>query len=216
LHPNKAEVVENCRKFETLNWNFENLRVHTHHLRSISRMLFLVAFFLGLPLLLNAEQNRYIVVHFESLGLGNRLRSLSDWYNIGKMSNREILLSWVPSADCNASFLDLFQSGPNGMKLLEEPLPLAPLSLISAQSMAAESNLSFAKYEGDEMFFEEPAIFLSDVNVIYTDYCGAIILTGTSCQKFMSTRSSFYRALKPTTAIQEDVDQVMGHFEDRQ
>ena len=62
---------------------------------------------------LNAGQ-RYLVVRLHRLGLANRLRSMADLHLIATSSNRHMLISWLPTIDCNASFLDLFVSGMEG------------------------------------------------------------------------------------------------------
>ena len=46
------------------------------------------------------DENKYIVLQISRLGLGNRLRSIADWYQIAVISERHLLVSWVPTADC--------------------------------------------------------------------------------------------------------------------
>ena len=61
----------------------------------------------------NSSQ-RYLVVRLHRLGLANRLRSMADFHAIASSSDRHLLISWSPTADCNASFVDLFASGMEG------------------------------------------------------------------------------------------------------
>ena len=60
------------------------------------------------------SSHRYLVVRLHRLGLANRLRSMADFHVIASSSNRHLLISWSPTADCNASFVDLFASGMDG------------------------------------------------------------------------------------------------------
>lgn len=56
-------------------------------------------------------EEKYLIVVLTRLGLANRLRTLSDWYNIALIQNRTMLVNWVPTLDCNAYFTDLFEVG---------------------------------------------------------------------------------------------------------
>jgi hypothetical protein len=44
----------------------------------------------------------YLVVPIYVLGLANRLRTMSSLYTIAKVTNRSLMVIWVPSSDCNA------------------------------------------------------------------------------------------------------------------
>jgi len=56
-------------------------------------------------------EEKYLIVVLTRLGLANRLRTLSDWYNIAIIQNRTMLVNWIPSLDCNVHFTDLFEVG---------------------------------------------------------------------------------------------------------
>lgn len=47
-------------------------------------------------------EEKYIVVPIYILGLANRLRTMSSVYSIAKVTNRKLIVIWVPNMDCNA------------------------------------------------------------------------------------------------------------------
>lgn len=67
----------------------------------------------------NNANNRYIVLRLADLGLGNRLKTLSDFSKIAIMTDRTLLLSWLPHHACNITFQELFESGPTYLKLID-------------------------------------------------------------------------------------------------
>ena len=56
---------------------------------------------------------KFLVLQISRLGFANRLRTLADWYAIAKSYNRTLLVNWIASPDCSASFTDLFENGPS-------------------------------------------------------------------------------------------------------
>ena len=60
---------------------------------------------------------RYIILRLHRLGLANRIRSMADWYQIVGQFERHLLVSWLPTPDCNVSFTDMFENGLEGIQI---------------------------------------------------------------------------------------------------
>ena len=173
-----------------------------------------------------SSSERYLVLNLERLGLANRLRAMADWYHLADISNRKLLLSWLPSAECNVSFLDLFQDGPPNFSVLESPLPGGKEGAILTLNMAKDSNLTFATilaYEDPsqselDFFFEDPERFLlfeDTIQVLYSNYDGPLVLPETSCQTHLTMRSVFYSSLVPVAEVQQTVKDISKYFQNR-
>jgi hypothetical protein len=169
---------------------------------------------------------RYLVLNLERLGLANRLRTIADWYHLADISNRKLLLSWQPSIECNVSFLELFQGGPPNFSVLESPLPGGKEGAILTMTMAKEYNLTFATilaYEDPsqsevDFFFEDPERFLlfeQNIQVLYSNYDGPLVLPGTPCQTHLTMRSVFYSSLVPVSEVQLSVKEISKYFQNR-
>lgn len=161
------------------------------------------------------KKKRYIVLHLTSLGLANRLRTIADFHTIALYSHRTLLLSWVPSIDCNVSFLELFQSGPEHFKVLPHPLKKDhSLAKEQVQMLAKKSELTVAEYDptGDTTFFAASEMFDSDVNVVFTIFWGSTALKRLPCHHFMISRSKFYQSLVPVSAVRTSVEDVKKKF----
>ena len=166
------------------------------------------------------HDQRYLVLHLHSLGLANRLRTIADFYTISIYSGRTLLLSWVPSIDCNTTFTNLFQSGPNYFKVLVNHLPRNEQNAINYVSRKARmKNLTFGIYDAidndendNDSYFASSTIFDSNVDIVYTHYWGSTALKHLSCQHFMISKSNFYQKLIPVNDIQDVVDDVVDMF----
>lgn len=68
-----------------------------------------------------SKGSRYLITHLSELGLANRLKAIADMAKIATLSDRKLLISWIPNKSCNASFHDLFDVNmmPSSMQLLE-------------------------------------------------------------------------------------------------
>lgn len=53
------------------------------------------------PQVFDFSVNKYLVVPIYVLGLANRLRTMSSMYTIAKVTNRQLVVIWVPNVDCN-------------------------------------------------------------------------------------------------------------------
>jgi hypothetical protein len=168
-----------------------------------------------------SDTKRYIVLHLNTLGLANRLRTVADFYTIAVYSGRTLLLSWEPSIDCNTTFTDLFLSGPEHLKVLAATLPHNTTEASNhVQQKARHGQLSYANFDtdknsgatSDDRYFSYPALFDSAVDVIFTSYWGSTALHHLPCQHFMLSRSKFYQALVPVPAVSRVVEEVKLKF----
>jgi hypothetical protein len=160
------------------------------------------------------EAERYVVLHVDKLGLANRLRTIADMHQIAVLSNRTLLLSWIPTIECNISFLELFEDGPSMFKVLPEHLPASgPQELV--EKLATASGLSFARMTDQFDFFISSDMFLSDVSVVYTEYSGVVALQNMPCQYYLTKHSHFYEALVPVQTVRDIVAQILNIFENK-
>jgi hypothetical protein len=172
-------------------------------------------------------RQRYLVLQLERLGMANRLRVLADWYRLAQLSNRHLLLSWVPSFDCNISFSELFLEGPPQFTVLQTPLSRGERAIQMASAMAADSNLSFATVLLDgqsltaemDFFLDNPTdrvlLFDQKIDVLFTNCVGPIVLPETPCQVHLTMRSQFYSSLVPVAEVLSMLSDVSEYFRDR-
>lgn len=167
------------------------------------------------------SNNRYLVLLIYSHGFANRIRSIADWYVIAKLSNRILLISWSPTADCYINFEDLYENYPKDMiitsnyvtdiKLIEQ---MSIHSKLTYQSM--NSNEFFgASYNNNKhkSFILSNQQVLSNINVFITVYNGLLTLESINCQLYMSMRSNFYSSLIPVKSARDYVKNIYKeHF----
>ena len=167
---------------------------------------------------------KYIVLIVSRLGLANRLRSLADWHQIAILSNRKLLVSWEATSDCNATYSDLFESGPSRLSILTYTLPAGNEGIQSVERSAARMGLtSLALYEGSDQhsnmwvgrhksFLLSRDIVLNDRQVVITSYDGVVALEGVSCQQYMIQHSEFLAALHPVAEISAFVQDFISTY----
>ena len=168
----------------------------------------------------SVDQKRYIVLSADRLGFANRIRSVADWHAIAVLSGRTLIVSWTATADCNAAFTDLFQAGPERLKVLPFVLPAGEVGLHAVTEMAEEASLTSIILRKDNMFVPNTSGFVvsrdlltSNVSVLVTDYVGVVTLEGLgSCVHYLRTHSAFLRSLVPTEFIRDFVKKVMSEY----
>lgn len=165
------------------------------------------------------QSNRYLVLHLSRLGLANRLAALADWHVIAKQSKRHLLLSWERALDCNIAFQDLFKEGPSDFTVLESSLPPGDEGRDSVREMARESQLTFTSiYPSTDFFYldeERHVLFTNQYDIIYTTFDGAVVLPRTPCQAHLLSRSKFYQSLVPTDEVQQLIEGILPHYENK-
>ena len=113
---------------------------------------------------------RYIVLILARHGLANRLRSAADWHHIAAISGRTLLIAWTPTNDCNAFFTDLFESGPQKMRILPVALPLDGNEAIRyLENIAIAGNLSYLSLTVENMWAETQGSFVVDRSIFMSD-----------------------------------------------
>ena len=155
---------------------------------------------------------RFLLLAMERLGLANRLRTMADWYGVATNTNRTLVVSWRPTADCNIDFYELFEHGAPGLFVLTEPLPIkaerdAYLSpyvvsgkvkqLVTERDIWANPTLAF---------MGKPSVFLDSIPILITDYDGEISLEGVPCIAYTSKHRFFHSHLVPKTEYQDLVN----------
>jgi hypothetical protein len=188
------------------------------------------------------EKNRFLVVIVERLGLGNRLRTLADWYVISLLSNRKLIVSWKPSIECNISFADLFDEVPKNVFVFNNAISSSSGRLV--RSASAEAVIAFRASltskglssfylslstgeDGEErgpigrrewvdeklgFLLQKKSIISPEYNVIITHYDGEISLEDVSCQFYSVKHSSFLSSLKPKSEFSDVVSEIMKSY----
>jgi hypothetical protein len=132
-----------------------------------------------------------------------------------------LIVNWVPNEECNATFTDLFENGPSGFfSLLPLILPTGIGGAINMKNIASSANLTLSIIGVEEIaddvdFMLDPAIVMSDVNVVYTSYSGVVTMKDSKCQNYLTLHSNFLKSLVPVEDIRETVASVMAYFGDR-
>ena len=128
---------------------------------------------------------------------------------------RTLVVSWKPTFDCNATFFELFDDGPPGLRVLPVVLEAGPAGYHEVESAAIDAGLSYL-YVPTFNFILPELVLSSTADVIHTDYDGVLIIDGLRCQDYMHRRSLFYRTLVPAASIRNTVSSILGeYFDDR-
>lgn len=174
-----------------------------------------------------SDRSRYIVLILNRLGLGNRLGTISDWYQIAVASNRTLLVSWRTSIDCNIPFTTLFESGPEHVKIL----PFTFGTIKSVEEVATFHGLTYQSLDIDDTADNKRKWFaevvagtriddfvlsheqvMSSTNIIITTYDGAISLYNTKCQHYLTMKSRFLSSLIPVVAVRNIVNNIKEKY----
>lgn len=164
------------------------------------------------------KDKRYIILQITRLGLANRLRSVADWYVIGRLTNRDLLVSWEPTIECNISFNELFDDGPPGLSLLPIFLPQGGgEKLISDMAKTINSTyFNMDSLSGDkkfnEFFVDIKEVESLNFNIIYTSYDGIKCSNKIKSQQYMYMRSNFYQQLRPNPFIIENINHIINSY----
>lgn len=163
---------------------------------------------------------RILVVNVVSGGLANRLRAIADWYQVATLTNRELIVSWLPTRDCNSTFSKLFDV--ERMEL--DRFRVLPFSLESGKAgysfvkrMAMEMGLSqdVILAGGSQKFVLDESVetvLRGPVDVVMTGHQGIMTLNGTRCTLYSSLRSRFLSSLVPVESTRLLLDQMTSQF----
>lgn len=107
---------------------------------------------------------------------------------------RKLLLSWKPTHECNCTFFDLFERGPEGLEVLPLVLDDGEAGIRAVKEMAAESGLTYEFISPESLnrkaavaatlngsappadidFFWPGEVFDSIIDVVHTSYDGVL------------------------------------------
>lgn len=169
------------------------------------------------------ESTRVIVLLLYKNGLGNRLRSLADWSKIALLTDRKLLFLWKADVSCNITFPGLFQSYPKHIISIDIDLGDVSESYSAIKNIAFDRNLSFLSLidnideefkvsQYSQAFLINQTKFMSDTNVILTDFDGILSLEGISCQHYFYLHSTFYQSLYPVKRIRDLVTEIYEKY----
>lgn len=167
---------------------------------------------------------RFILLFVEKFGLGNRLRTIADWYVISLLTNRKLIVSWKPSSECNITFADMFESVPSSLYLFEHPLlGMDSDGSASLQKSLIEQGISYhffreanLPWTSDLGFLVKKDIFLDpNIQVIVTNYDGLLTLQDVPCHFYQDKRHYLLSNLRPRTEFTDAIQQILTtHFSD--
>jgi hypothetical protein len=166
--------------------------------------------------------SRYIVLHISRLGLANRLRSLADWYQIALLSDRELLVNWIPTVDCYATFQELFDNGPDNFRVLYPSLSVSDESAErEVAQIALESNMTYLNLNslGANFWMDSSIEFvhkrnyvMSDIQVLFTSYDGVLALEDVTCNQYLFMHSGFLSSLVPNKEARNMVEEIKSKY----
>ena len=155
---------------------------------------------------------KYLVLHVKTLGFANRMRVIADMNLVSSLTNRQLLVSWQPTRECNISIVDLFEELPSSVKVLPFILPDGTQGRDLVEQLAAESRLSFHDLQHEGFVMEREMVADPRIAVIYSDYNGVVSLRGTPCELYTYARSQFYSQMLPVKEIRDTVSEVSGTY----
>lgn len=180
------------------------------------------------------QSEKHIILVLNSFGLANRIRAISSWYGISKLSNRKLIISWEPSIECNVTFTSLFQKVPDNMFVLENPLTNKANGINIEQAIntikneALNNKLSFAilkdreeddeDYKNEEIgmfakgfnkkFIISQRLMLNGPDILLTNHNGVVSLAGIPCQLYNNYKTLFYDNIIPI----DNVNNMVNHI----
>lgn len=164
------------------------------------------------------DQSQYIILVLKNYGLANRFRSMADWYQIALLTNRKLLVAWVPSVECNITISELIESCPPGLSFLPEEIK----SFEDVEALAFASKMSIYSYRNESLLFSQNQEFFvfnprhkalnNDIQIILTSYDGVISMENIPCTYYLTKRSEFYQALRPVVDAGNTVQTVMDTY----
>ena len=163
---------------------------------------------------------RSLVVNLVRGGLANRVRAIADWYQVATLSKRKLIVSWLPTPDCNATFSRLFdvesmeiddfrvlpfslEAGETGIEYVNRMATEVGLTM---QSILSEGTQSFVLDDSTESVLRGPS------NVVLTSHQGILTLNTTRCTMYASLRSRFLSKLIPAEGTRSILDQMHAQF----
>ena len=162
---------------------------------------------------LEPEDSSFICI-LREYGLANRLRALAASFILAKETNRTFFLNWVPSAELNASFEDLFYLPPNVH---------AREVTVNAEGHPAESGGAHRRHTVFDahriplppaLTFEshtwQPDVtqILANqgVDVVAVESGADFRIPDMPCETYFRRKAAFYRTLIPVPAVRIPVD----------
>lgn len=175
------------------------------------------------------QDDRYIVLLIDHLGLANRLRSIADWFVVASLTKRRLVVSWRATYDCNAAFTDLFAQWPDGLELLTDPLPQYEAGLLWLTNAADARGLRYYLLQGhndtqshsfwvanNTIWARQDILYSPTIDAIFTDFLGLLTFDHIPCSIYKSLRGKFFRSLVPVPIVQSTVDSLYREiFEDQ-
>ena len=143
-----------------------------------------------------------------------RLRSIADWYVIAVATERQLLVSWKPTPDCNITLPELIKSAAPELRVL--PFYISDnigLGSSFVKDACDSNNITFRYLNiSDGFVLPRDVVKSKEIDVVLTYHDGVITLADTPCQLYLSKRSEFLQSLEPVDEIQDIVRQVKSNY----
>lgn len=169
----------------------------------------------------NGFGKKYLIVIIERLGLANRLRTLADWNLIATVSDRNLIVSWHRTIDCNVSLSDLFDALPPNVLALPTAITTQDVPSLLNAFPHPENPIHYYDGSSDDFwiqkrlgFIARKKNFLSNTPLVFASYDGSITLEDIPCQYYHQKHSQFLSKLLPKKHFLDAVDEIFNKFFD--
>ena len=158
------------------------------------------------------ERVTYLVLQIQTLGFANRVRVMADMNLAASLSDRQLIISWEPTLDCNVNITDIFEEIPDNVKVLPFVLPHGAKGADLVKALSLESKLTFYDMEHEGFLLPRDALFDESIDVVFSNYNGVASVEGIPCELYMYARSQFYSLLVPKKEILDTVNYISNTY----
>ena len=180
----------------------------SHYLAFIIITFCFVCLIYSLEIDFFADPNlNYLVILIDRLGLANRLRIIAGFHSIAIFTNSTLVVIWVKSDECGASYSDLFEKSPINMIVHDIDINVSHGYLeVTLKEKSAIKNLNFSAFYATDFYIDIPRLLnlyenSSSRQVTLLWSLGTHTLKGINCNTYLNSKSSFYQSLMPLTHI---------------
>lgn len=87
--------------------------------------------------------SNFIFLQIENGDVYDRMRTVANWYVESIESGRVLIVSWLPTSQCNISITSLFEEYPSNLKIMLHPLPEKGAGIEFLRSICDAEGLTF-------------------------------------------------------------------------
>ncbi len=166
----------------------------------------------------NSQKRRISIIVVDALGIANRLRILYGVYSLCSQHESKLIVIWIPSPECSATYSDIFQYHcHSNLSILE----LNQGGISNFNDLLRRDVFSIAASFQIPVFESFPSRFLIGNNLFGDDADGVWLVwtrgshvaEQVSCQQSIISKSRFYNGFRLISSIDNIVENVIQtHF----